>query len=260
MDIKQIVRIIVKTSSNQDRILAYRLAHTLGLPEPRCSYEPVPFFLFYNEGRLELSENSSTPHNNLFVDFLSGRSWFRFKSDLTIRQPLAKAIGIKPGVRPSVCDATAGFGSDAFVFAALGCSVTMFERSPIMWALLDDGLRRASGDKQVGEWVKNRMTLIKGDAINYIDSMKMYFDTIYLDPMFPHRSKSALNKRYMRVLRSIVGDGDDSSMLLETAKKAARRRVAVKRPKMAKPINFQEPSFCVNSKKGRYDIYLTHHL
>ena len=58
-------------------------------------------------------------------------------------QAIAKAVGMNKGVRPHVLDATAGLGGDAFVLATLGCEVTMIERSPIAFSLLEDGLKRA---------------------------------------------------------------------------------------------------------------------
>ncbi len=58
-------------------------------------------------------------------------------------QPLARAIGISQG-RLRVVDATAGFGRDAFVLAALGCQVRALEREPILAALLGAENRTAS--------------------------------------------------------------------------------------------------------------------
>ncbi|MGL9773657.1 MAG: class I SAM-dependent methyltransferase [Sodalis sp. (in: enterobacteria)] len=55
---------------------------------------------------------------------------------------VAKAVGIKGQGLPDVVDATAGLGRDAFVLACLGCRVQMFERHPVMAALLKNGLRR----------------------------------------------------------------------------------------------------------------------
>lgn len=56
---------------------------------------------------------------------------------------IAKAVGVQPGIRPRVLDATAGLGRDGFVLASLGCEVTLVERQPLIAALLEDGLERA---------------------------------------------------------------------------------------------------------------------
>jgi 16S rRNA (guanine1516-N2)-methyltransferase len=47
---------------------------------------------------------------------------------------IAKAVGIQPGIRPFVLDATAGLGRDAFVLATLGCEMVLCERQPIIAA------------------------------------------------------------------------------------------------------------------------------
>ena len=59
-------------------------------------------------------------------------------------QMIAKAVGIKGGIKPQILDATAGLGKDAFVLATLGCEMTLLERSPIIHQLLQDGIERAS--------------------------------------------------------------------------------------------------------------------
>ena len=57
---------------------------------------------------------------------------------------LARACAAGPGV--TVLDATAGFGLDGLTLSALGCSVTLCERHPMVYALLEDGaLRLGSG-------------------------------------------------------------------------------------------------------------------
>lgn len=43
-------------------------------------------------------------------------------------------------------DATAGMGEDAFLLAAYGYQVTLYEQNPVIAALLKDALRRAKKD------------------------------------------------------------------------------------------------------------------
>ena len=108
---------------------------------------------------------------------------------------------------PTVLDATAGLGRDSFVLATFGCDVQMVERSPVIAALLKDGLRRARQDPGVAE-IASRMQVINADAISYLQelSKEKRPQVIYLDPMYPHRDKTALVKKEMRVFRDIVGD------------------------------------------------------
>ncbi len=262
MDIKQFVQIWTKSTGDRDYDSAVRLAAKTGLDLVSALPATTPFHLSFNNGRLELTENLSTKANRstIFVDYLSGPAWFRYKYDRRINQPLAKAVGIKKGVRPTICDTTAGYGIDSFIFASLGCTVTMIERSPVIWALLDDGLKRAAADNRIGPTVISNIRLLRGNSLDLLEDMKMNFETIYMDPMYPPVKKSALNKRNMRVLRSLVGDDRDQEKLLEKSRGAAAGRVVVKRPAGAPEIKGPPVSFRVTGKNSRYDIYLTTHL
>ena len=89
------------------------------------------------------------------VDFVHGAAAHRRQFGGGKGQMIARAIGIAPGVRPIVLDATAGLGRDAFVLATLGCAVTLIERHPLVAALPgtagDTGtVRRRSGTGPTG--------------------------------------------------------------------------------------------------------------
>jgi 16S rRNA (guanine1516-N2)-methyltransferase len=168
---------------------------------------------------------------------------------------IAKAVGIQPGVRPTILDATAGLGRDAFVLAQLGCPVTLIERQALIGALLADGLSRAADDAEVGPIVR-RMELRLGNAIELIRNWsEAPPQVIYLDPMFPHRDKSSLVKKEMRVFRPLVGDDDDAAELLQAALGLATHRVVVKRPRKAPNVEGQAPGYVLEGKSSRYDIY-----
>jgi 16S rRNA (guanine1516-N2)-methyltransferase len=220
--------------------------------------------LVFTDERLELRMNldDSQPSTStvLFIDFLGGKAGYRLASNCTINQPLARAVGIKSGFRPSVFDATAGMGGDAFVLASLGCTVTMGERSPVIAALLQDALDRAMADPKTARIVGDRLSLVVGDARQIMDEMVEPPYAIYMDPMYPHRRKSALNSKEMRMLRLIAGDDDDSPSLLEHALEAAGNRVVVKRPKGAPCISNRLPTHEIVMKNSRFDVYLSHHL
>lgn len=79
---------------------------------------------------------------------------------------------------------------------------------------------------------------------------------VYLDPMYPHRSKSALVKKEMRILRILVGDDEDSAKLLTSALQVANKRVVVKRPAYAPPLTGLEPNLVFKTKNNRFDVYL----
>jgi len=193
----------------------------------------------------------------VFVDFVHGKNGFRRMQNGSTKQAIARAAGIKPGFRPAIFDGTAGLGGDAFVLAGLGCRVTMCERSPIISALLADGLERALQDRTTAEIVRHRMQLVVGDATDFLVQNFEGYATIYLDPMYPHRRSSALNSQAMRTLRTLVGDDEDCGAVLETALKTALNRVVVKRPRLAPTLTKTVPSHIIAMKNSRFDIYLT---
>ena len=169
---------------------------------------------------------------------------------------VARAVGIRGGVRPRVLDATAGLGRDAFVLAALGCEVTMIERQSVIAALLADGLLRAQlAGGEAGE-IAARMQLLQGDAIELMGDWRGSVpEVIHLDPMFPQRQKSALVKKEMRLFRPLAGDDLDAPQLLAAAIQLASHRVAVKRPRKAPGIEGPAPSAQLTGQSSRYDIY-----
>ncbi len=189
------------------------------------------------------------------VDFVGGSAAHRRQFGGGSGQMIARAIGIQPGIRPTLLDATAGLGRDAFVLAQLGCCVTLTERQPIIAALLADGLQRARFDPEVAP-IAARMRLIDGDAIAL---MRAWHDeapqVIYLDPMFPQRDKSALVKKEMRLFRPLAGNDDDAPELLRAALALASHRVVVKRPRQAPPIDGTPPGYALVGKSTRFDIY-----
>ena len=193
----------------------------------------------------------------VFVDFVGGKSGHRRKFGGGKGQDVAKAVGLNKGAKPFVIDATGGLGRDGFVLASLGCTVTLIERSPVIAALLNDGLKRARKDPEVGE-IASRMSLINGDSKEVMEALfaeQKKGDVVYLDPMFPHREKSALVKKEMRLFQDLLGNDPDSDQLLEPALKLAEYRVVVKRPKGAPDLNLQTPTYRLEGKACRYDIH-----
>jgi 16S rRNA (guanine1516-N2)-methyltransferase len=206
---------------------------------------------------LELQARGNAAPGAIVVDFVGGRAGHRRRSGEGRKQPLARAAGLKHGANPSVLDATGGLGRDAFVLATLGCVVTLIERSPIIAALLEDGLRRALADAETAP-VAARMTLRHADARAVLDAMTETHrpDVIYLDPMYPRRDKSAAVKKEMRALQALLGNDEDAGELLASARRCARQRVVVKRPKGAPDLGNRPPRHRIVAPNTRYDVYL----
>lgn len=189
----------------------------------------------------------------LQVDFTQGALYYRYQH--LSNELLAKAIGWKKNTPLHVFDTTAGLGREAFLLAALGCEVTLFERHVLIAALLKDGLQRAANHPQLSAVIQ-RMQLIEKCAITYLQNeCKIYPDVIYCDPMFPTRTKSAAVKKEMQLLQNIVGLDQDGSHLVSCACKLAKKRVVVKRSKTA-PYLQGTPDFSLCARSHRFDIYL----
>lgn len=114
------------------------------------SDEAAPLALVLTSDRLELRKRDEPKLGAVYVDFVTGTMAHRRRFGGGRGEAVAKAVGIKGDYLPDVVDATAGLGRDAFVLAAVGCRVRMLERHPVVAALLDDGLRRAYADEEIG--------------------------------------------------------------------------------------------------------------
>lgn len=211
--------------------------------------------LFVTENRLELKKQDEPKIGAVYVDFISGAMAHRRRFGGGRGEAIAKAVGVKGDYLPSVIDATAGLGRDAFVLASIGCNVLMFERHPVVAALLDDGLQRAYKDLEIGDWLKQHLTLIYSNSLQSLMNIDEKRDVIYLDPMFPHRQKSALVKKEMRIFQELVGSDLDSELLLDVARRSAKKRVVVKRPDYADFLADQKPVSSIKTKNHRFDIY-----
>ena len=190
------------------------------------------------------------------IDFSSGKNTYRRLQGGGMGQPIAKALGIKKyPIPPTILDATAGLLQDSFVLACLGCTVIAIERHQKIAAHLKAALEHARHDPELAPIVE-RITLIQGDALQLLPSLTAThnIDIIYLDPMFPHRTKSALVKKELRWLREHVGDDLDADALLTCAQPLAPK-IVVKRPKVAPVLAGIKPTRQWIGERNRFDIY-----
>ncbi len=203
----------------------------------------------------------------LYVDFVAGPLGYARRVNRF--GLLFQAVGFRSG-RPTVLDATAGLGRDAFWLAYHGCRVTALERSPVLFALLQDGLERAARVPEIREHLGDRLRLLHADARVFLRQLAEKCatsapacvslpedapDVVYLDPMYPPQRKSALVKVEMRILRQLVGDDPDAGELFELACAVARQRVVVKRHRHAEPLS-PDPTHSHSDQTTRYDVYV----
>ena len=192
----------------------------------------------------------------LKCDFLQGAVNHRLRFGGGRGQHLPKAVGMKGGQSPTIIDATAGLGRDAFLLASLGSQVTLIERSDIIHELLAAGMDAACQAGGQHKDIMDRMTLIHGDSITLLPQMQA--DVVLVDPMHPTRQKSALVKAEMRAIRDIVGVDEDQRLLVETALAMATKRVVLKWPAKAAPLaGLRLASHQIIGKSIRYDVFMT---
>jgi 16S rRNA (guanine1516-N2)-methyltransferase len=191
-----------------------------------------------------------------FLDFSSRQLlWRAFHSG---RHSEAVCRAVMGGMdSPEVFDATAGLGRDSFVLQCAGARVTMFERNPVVWALLFDALRRAGSDAAFMAKLPNGLPRLAplGQLSDRPELGRA--DSVYYDPMFPKRRKDALVRMEMRVLQALAGADTDSDEVLPKLLERARRRVVVKRPAGAERVCEGKfvPSGSADGGACRYDIY-----
>lgn len=191
----------------------------------------------------------------LRVDFVSGAVAHRLRFGGGRGQAIAKAMGLRAGKTPHITDATAGLGRDAFLLASLGAQVTLIERSEQMHVLLADGMARAHDAGGDFRDIIARMTLLHGDAKDFLPTLSP--EAVLIDPMHPPRKNSALVKRELRQVREIVGTDPDAADLLRTALQHARNRVVLKWPAKGDPIEGVRPcSHQILGKSTRYDVFM----
>ena len=173
------------------------------------------------------------------------------------RELLVRAARVRGVPHPHVVDATAGLGEDSLLLAAAGFSVTLFEKDPLIAALLRDSLRRAAENPRLAE-VVSRMQLIEGDAIVGLAALTEDPDVVYLDPMFPAKRKDAATQKKLQLLRMLERPctDEDAQALLAAAVASGPRKVVVKRPLKGPHLAGARPSHSLAGKVVRYDIVI----
>ena len=177
---------------------------------------------------------------------------------------IARACNISE--KPSLIDATAGLGHDTLLMAHLGAEVTLIERHPILFTLLEDSKAQAENDPFLAK-VVSRIHLVFSDSTEYLKQSiteNKIVDVVYLDPMFPQRDqnqqaikKQAQVKKQMQLLHMLLpedGEMDLGDYLLVLAQQIAKR-VVVKRPRLAVFLNQQATDHQWQGDACRFDAY-----
>ena len=158
----------------------------------------------------------------------------------------------KPGRK--AIDATAGMGEDAFLLAAQGYEVTLFEQNPVIVVLLKDALRRAKKHPVLKD-IASRMNLVQDNSVEGMSKLLDPVDVIYLDPMFPARQKSSLINKKLQLIQKLEPPCSEETDLFYAAISASPSKIIVKRPLKSEFLAGRKPSYTLNGKAIRYDCY-----
>ena len=179
----------------------------------------------------------------------------RIKAGRLSSELLVKAAKIKNAEgEPTAVDATAGLGEDSLLLAAAGFRVTLYERNPVVYELLQDALTRAAQIPELAPIV-GRMTAVHADSVAGMASLETPPDVILLDPMFPARQKSALVKKKLQMIQKLEQPCDDEVTLLLTAMGAKPRKLIVKRPPKGDWLAGLKPDHSIEGKAVRFDCF-----
>jgi len=199
------------------------------------------FLLVVSEDSIYLKKDLKGTSKPIYCDFIK---WSKENK----KSNLVKALkGLpKKGV---IIDATAGLGRDALVLSSLVKTVILIERVPWVSVLLEDGLKNS---KESLPCLLNTQVICI-ESKEYLLNLNSKPDAIYLDPMFENIGRSKA-KREVQALRDLTIQTNEED-LLEVALKRAKDRVVVKRHKKAKHLADIKPTFSLEGRVIRYDVY-----
>ena len=187
--------------------------------------------------------------------------WLRRWSQASRQRESLLRVAGKNLAQSRIVDATGGRGYDALLLAKAGASVTVCERDPLIYALLLDAQQRAAQHPLL-EPVLQRMQWLCVDAVDYLQQLasnNQSPDIVYCDPMFPARSKSALNQKNLLALQQWLGHGDALQLnrLMQQALASARQRVILKYAALQPLPTHQTASFSHAGKGHHWYVFLT---
>ncbi len=196
--------------------------------------------------RLQLTARGLVLLMDKFLPLMVDFNHFLAQRRLDKTHALIRACKPEPGM--TIMDVTAGWGRDAGLLAQYGAKLILVERQPIMVALLMDGLQRLPPNAL-------DVFCLYQDALVYLEQLvpDQYPDVIYIDPMHPARSKSALVKKDMQALQQLLGPDEDARALLTLALHRAQKRVVLKWPQRLPSLI--PPNRSITGKTVRFDVY-----
>ncbi len=157
------------------------------------------------ENRILKLNSQKTP--NVYCDFLDPSFLKEVKQSYGRSEGVFSFLrSISKNQKLNICDFTVGMGRDFFKFILAGHKVKGFERNPVFYHLVLNGIERFQESHETSELKK----LFKVDSFE-IDlrfgsascGEGDAYDLIYFDPMFDDSSKKAAPKKGMQALKAL---------------------------------------------------------
>ena len=263
----KVAGVLTSSEPGDSTLRAKNLAQKLSLPLILSSQDSHdgPSLSWNSQNCLQILWNldSKTKMKPFFIEFSDPKLERRrenAKSEL-----ICKAVGKLTNSHSVVWDFTAGLGIDSILLLSAGWKVYMFERNPIIGALLEDALIRfKSKEIELGSNINllqlDPTSLIINNTLNDFNILSP--NVIYLDPMYTPSfigRKSKVNKG-MQLLHEIIGmeeclDENNNQKLFDTALSMTTSRVVVKRPLRSPPLASAIPHETLRGSTQRFDIY-----
>lgn len=233
---------------------ARALAQQLGLPlaATREEAQRAELTLLVDTDGLALTDGTMAIRGD-FTQVARRIAPGNLQRELLVRAARVKGAAKGGASNPIAVDATAGLGEDSLLLAAAGFSVHLFERNPVIAALLRDALERGASDPRLAGAI-GRMQLHVGDSVEALRHLPVQPDVVLLDPMFPDKRKTASAKKKLQLLQHLERPCEDEGALLDAAIAARPRKVVVKRPVKGPHLAGRVPDYSLSGKAVRYDV------
>lgn len=204
-------------------------------------------YLVADTDGIALAENGHLLRGD-FAGLLSRLTPHNLNHELLIKASRIK--GLKTEL--TAIDATAGLGEDALLLAAAGFHVQLYERNPIIAALLYDALHRAGKNPELSPLI-HRMELHMEDSIAALPQLGFSPDIVLLDPMFPPRHKSGLIRKKFQMLHQLELPCSEEDILFRAAISCHPRKIVIKRPLKGPYLAGVKPGYSLSGRAIRYD-------
>ena len=227
-----------------------------------CS-ESLPYCLFEKEASLGVL--SKDKKKEFILNFRTDSFFRRLLSELSCKDPLLRAVGKDT---ETVFDMTMGFARDATLLAAYGKEVWACEQNPILFSMVQQALLALPSMNlvQFGAHKEKIDTLCSKiceflriyccDSLFYLEeSGELFFDVVYLDPMFSTCARARQKSKDMEFLKFLAISGNREELFLRACNHA-KRRVVVKQALKGALEYPRRPSFQVKARSHRFDVFL----